>query len=94
MEKKSTEFSEINIRTAEPVDAELLVELGRSSFYEAFAEETAPEDMAEHLRRAFRIEDITEQLNNEKSLFIIIQLRALVSWWRDYCLDKSFTNMM
>ncbi len=76
MEKRSTKFSEINIRTAGPVDAELLADLGRTSFYEAFAEETAPEDMAEHLRRAFRIEDITEQLNNEKSLFIIIEINS------------------
>jgi len=76
MEKRSTKLSEINIRTAGPADAGLLANLGRSSFYEAFAEETAPEDMAEHLRRAFRIEDITEQLNNEKSLFIIIEINS------------------
>ena len=76
MEKKSTELSEINIRVAGPVDADLLVELGRSSFYEAFAEETAPQDMAEHLRRAFKIEDITEQLKNDQSLFIIIEINS------------------
>ena len=76
MEKKSTQPSEIAIRIAEPVDAELLVDLGRSSFYEAFAEETAPQDMAEHLRRAFKIEDITEQLKNDQSLFIIIEISS------------------
>lgn len=76
MKNQSTEFSEIKVRVARPIDAELLANLGRSSFYEAFAEETAPEDMAEHLRRAFRIEDITEQLNNEKSLFIIIEINS------------------
>jgi ribosomal protein S18 acetylase RimI-like enzyme len=79
MEKKSTKLSEINIRTAGPVDADLLVELGRSSFYEAFEEETAPEDMAEHLRSAFKIEDIKEQLNNNKSLFIIIEIGSLAA---------------
>ena len=77
MEKKSTKLSEISIRTAGPVDAELLVELGRSSFIEAFAEVTAPQDMAEHLRTAFKIEDITEQLNSDKSLFIILELDSL-----------------
>ena len=76
MEKKPTKLSEINIRTAGPVDAKLLVELGRSSFYEAFAEETAPEDMAEHLRTAFKIEDITEQLQNDQSLFIILEINS------------------
>ena len=76
MEKKSTNLSEINIRIADEADADLLVELGRSSFYEAFAEETAPEDMAEHLRTAFKTEDIAEQLKSDKSLFIIIEINS------------------
>ena len=76
MVKKFPESSEINIRIAEPSDADLLVELGRTSFYEAFAHETAPEDMAEHLKTAFKFEDITEQLSSERSLFIIIESGA------------------
>ena len=79
MGKKSAKSSEFTIRLAEPVDAELLAELGRSSFYEAFAEETAPEDMAEHLRRAFKIDDITEQLNDDQSLFIIIEISSVAA---------------
>jgi GNAT superfamily N-acetyltransferase len=79
MERKSPQPSEITIRLAEPVDAELLVDLGRSSFYEAFAAETAPEDMAEHLQTAFKIEDITEQLQNDKSLFIIIEINSVAA---------------
>jgi len=79
MKNNSTEPSEISIRTAGPVDAELLIELGRTSFYEAFAEETAPEDMADHLRTAFKIEDITEQLDNDKSLFIILEIGSLAA---------------
>ena len=79
MEKKSTNSSEINIRIADEADADLLVELGRSSFYEAFAEETAPEDMAEHLRTAFKTEDITEQLKSDKSLFIIIEIDSVAA---------------
>ena len=74
MVKKFPESSEINIRIADPSDAELLVEVGRTSFYEAFAQETAPEDMAEHLKTAFKIQDITEQLSNDQSLFIIIEI--------------------
>ena len=73
MPKKIPQSSEINIRIAGPSDADLLIELGRTSFYEAFAEETSPEDMAEHLKTAFKIEDITEQLQSEQSLFIIIE---------------------
>ena len=76
MLKKFPESSEINIRTADPTDADLLVALGRTCFYEAFAQETDPEDMAKHLRTAFRLEDITEQLSNDRSLFIILESGA------------------
>jgi ribosomal protein S18 acetylase RimI-like enzyme len=74
MERKSTQPPECTIKIAGPADAGLLVELGRASFYEAFAEETNPDDMAEHLRTAFRMEEIKAQLNNDKSLFIIIEV--------------------
>jgi len=70
LEKKSTKLSEINIRNAGPTDVDLLVELGKLSFYEAFSEETAPEDMAQHLQTAFKVEDLKEQLNNDQALFI------------------------
>ena len=73
MVEKFPQSSEINIRVADPADAHLLAELGRTSFYEAFAEETNPDDMAEHLETAFKIEDITEQLGSDASLFIIIE---------------------
>jgi ribosomal protein S18 acetylase RimI-like enzyme len=66
-------FKTIN---AGPSDAELLVELGKLSFYEAFSEETAPPDMADHLQTAFKIEDIKTQLKNDQSLFIIIETDA------------------
>ena len=78
MVKNFSESCEFNIRIADPTDAQLLVTLGRTSFYEAFARETDPEDMAAHLRTAFRIEDITEQLAGDRSLFIIIE-RASVA---------------
>ena len=79
MERKSATPPELKIRIADPVDAELLADLGRSSFYEAFAEETAPRDMAEHLRTAFKTEDITEQLKSDKSLFIIIVIDSVAA---------------
>ena len=54
MRKKSIELPEISIRNAGPADLDLLVELGKLSFYEAFSEETAPGDMAEHLHLVVR----------------------------------------
>ena len=64
------------IREANRQDAELLVELGKSTFYEAFAEQTAPEDMAAHLQTAFSLDEIKTQLNDKDSLYLIIFLQA------------------
>jgi ribosomal protein S18 acetylase RimI-like enzyme len=64
------------IREANRQDAELIVEFGKSAFYEAFAEQTAPEDMAAHLQTAFSFDEIKTQLSNEDSLYFIIYLQA------------------
>jgi ribosomal protein S18 acetylase RimI-like enzyme len=64
------------IRKANQQDAELLVELGKRAFYEAFAEQTAPADMAAHLQTAFSFDEIKTQLNDKDSLFLIIFLQA------------------
>ena len=64
------------IRKANRQDAELLVELGKRTFYEAFAEQTAPEDMTAYLQTTFSIEETKTQLNNKDSLYLIIELGA------------------
>lgn len=79
MNDDSAKISDLSIRNAGPTDADLLVELGKLSFYEAFSEETDPEDMAEHLQTMFRVEDIKEQLNNDLSSFIIIEIDSLAA---------------
>ena len=76
MRRKSAKSSEITIRIAEPIDAELLVDLGRASFYEAFSEQTAPPDMEEHLQKAFEVDDIRRQLTDEQTLFLIVEVDA------------------
>jgi len=64
------------IRKADRQDAELLVELGKRAFYEAFTEQTAPEDMTAYLQTTFSIEETKTQLNNKDSLYLIIELQA------------------
>ncbi len=54
----------------------MLVELGKRAFYEAFDEQTAPEDMAAYLQATFSIDEIKTQLNNKDSLYLIIELQA------------------
>jgi len=71
-----TTLPDMVIRRASRQDAELLVELGKRAFYEAFAEQTAPEDMTAYLQTTFSIEETTTQLNNKESLYLIIELQA------------------
>jgi diamine N-acetyltransferase len=63
------------VRKADGQDAELLVELGKHSFYEAFAGQTAPEDMALYLKTTFPLDEIKAQLNNQQSLYLIIGIQ-------------------
>jgi len=79
MEKQYTKIPETTIRIAEPVDANLLAELGRISFYEAFSEQTAPQDMETHLQKAFDVDEIRGQLDNDRSLFIVIEADSLAA---------------
>ena len=83
MEKNSDEIKDQRasrpdtiIREANRLDAKLLVELGKRAFYEAFAEQTAPADMAAYLQTTFFIDGIKTQLNNKDSLYLIIELQA------------------
>ena len=69
-------FPDTVIREAHHQDAELLVELGRRSFYEAFAEQTAAGDMAAYLQTTFSRNQIKAQLKNKDSLYLIIDLQT------------------
>ena len=79
MGTKSTKLPEISIRVAGPVDAELLVELGRASFYEAFSEQTAPKDMEDHLQKAFKVDEIRKQVDNDQTLFLIVEVNSIAA---------------
>ena len=73
---KNTEFT---VRPATPLDAGLLAELGRRCFYEAFAEQTAPEDMAAYLKTTFKQETIAAQIKAKRSLFFIAEVDAIAA---------------
>ena len=68
------EYPETTIRVAGATDANLLVELGRASFYEAFAEQTAPGDMAAHLQKAFDAGEIEDQLTDDRTVYLIAEI--------------------
>ena len=62
------------IRKALQSDADLLVDLGKRCFYEAFSDVTGPDDMNAYLASTFRKSTIEEQLRNEKSLIFIAEI--------------------
>jgi ribosomal protein S18 acetylase RimI-like enzyme len=62
------------VRRARASDADLLTELGKQTFYEAFCEVTAPDDMAAHLKSSFKKRIIENQIKDERSLFVIAEM--------------------
>jgi ribosomal protein S18 acetylase RimI-like enzyme len=62
------------VRQARTEDADLLTELGKQTFYEAFCEVTAPDDMAAHLKSRFKKRIIETQIRDERSLFFIAEM--------------------
>src|SRR5437868_14430333 len=69
-------MSGILIRQAFPGDAKLLTDLAYTTFWDAFAHhpKNAPDDLAYYMRQAFSIEQITEELSDSKSVFLIAEL--------------------
>jgi len=67
---------EILIRQADANDAKLLTDLAYTTLWDAFAHhpKNAPDDLAHYMRQAFNFEQITEELTDPKSLFLIAEL--------------------
>jgi ribosomal protein S18 acetylase RimI-like enzyme len=61
------------VRKAFFSDADLLIELGKRCFHEAFNEMTAPHDMAAYLNSTFQTSNIEKQLNDDRSLIFIAE---------------------
>lgn len=68
--------SDTVMRKADRQDAALLAELGKRAFHEAFAGQTAPEDMATYLQSTFPIDKIKRELNNKDSQYLIAELQT------------------
>jgi diamine N-acetyltransferase len=61
----------ITIRTAISEDYQLLADLGRRAFYEAFGDNSAPEDMQAYLDLSFNPERIKIQLSDPSCTYFI-----------------------
>lgn len=66
----------IQIRQAVPEDAKLLTDLAYTTFWDAFANhpKNEPDDLAHYMRQAFSIEQITDELADSKSLFLVAEM--------------------
>ena len=62
------------IRKALSTDVDLLVELGKRCFYEAFNEVTAPHDMEAYLGSTFQRSNIEKQFDDDQSLIFIAEI--------------------
>ncbi len=67
---------QFDIRQANREDAKLLADLAYTTFWDAFAHhpKNAPDDLNHYMRQAFSLEQITAELADTKSIFLIAEL--------------------
>jgi diamine N-acetyltransferase len=66
----------LKIRRATTDDAEVLAQIGRQSFYEAFAEhpKNHPDDMKIYMDESFSIENLKKELSDADAIFFVAEL--------------------
>ena len=69
-------MSEITIRKATIEDAEMLTDLAHKTFWDAFHDhpKNAPDDLADYMQKAFNLETIRRELDEENSVFLIAEI--------------------
>ena len=69
-------MDQLSIRQATADDAKLLTDLAYTTFWDAFAHhpKNAPEDLNHYMRQAFSLEQITAELADDKSIFLIAEI--------------------
>ena len=69
-------YAVISIRHAGVDDAKLLTDLSYTTFWDAFAHhpKNAPDDLDHYMRQAFNIDQITAELADETSIFLIAEI--------------------
>ena len=84
-------MTDIKIRRAVADDAKLLTDLAYTTFWDAFAHhpKNAPDDLAYYMRQAFRVEQITEELADPKSLFLIAEIDGEAAGYAKLIFDTT-----
>ncbi len=83
-------MSQVSIRQATPEDAKLLTDLAYTTFWDAFAHhpKNAPDDLNHYMRQAFNLDQITIELSDDKSIFLIAELDTEAAGYAKIIIDK------
>ena len=69
---------DISIREATVDDAKKLTDLAYTTFWDAFVHhpKNAPDDLNHYMRQAFNVDQISAELGDEKSIFLIAEIEG------------------
>jgi ribosomal protein S18 acetylase RimI-like enzyme len=83
-------MSEISIRQATLADAKPLTDLSYTTFWDAFAHhpKNAPDDLAYYMRQAFSLEQITNELTEPRSIFLIAEIDGELAGYSKLIVDS------
>ena len=78
------------IRQATAEDAKLLTDLSYTTFWDAFAHhpKNAPDDLAHYMRQAFNVEQISRELAEPKSVFLIAEADGRAAGYAKLIIDN------
>lgn len=77
-------------RQATAEDATPLTDLAYTTFWDAFAAhpKNAPDDLNHYMRQAFNLEQITAELGDEKSIFLLAEIEGELAGYSKLILDN------
>jgi GNAT superfamily N-acetyltransferase len=83
-------MSDILIRQATLEDAKVLTDLAYTTFWDAFAHhpKNAPDDLAHYMRQAFNFEQISAELADKNSIFLIAEIDDEAAGYAKIILDN------
>lgn len=79
----------MNIRYATTSDAETVSSLGARTFFEAFAKDNTPENMAAYLKASFSPEIQLAELSSAQTIFLIAEAEDVPVGFAQLVLDSS-----
>ncbi len=79
----------MKIRYGKATDAVVLSELGAKTFYDTFAKDNTPENMAAHLKSSFSPEIQLAELSNPSNIFLLAEDENLIVGYAQLILNSK-----